>query len=230
MATAGAAATLAATADAEVTTAVAAPTEACGAVHRMAAVRVHPGPGPGKATPPGAPRRAGIRLQDQAVVMAWPEERATAQPWLATEPWVDDLAVEAQEQPTRQSLTGSGIPLAAPADQDWPRMRDRPRVARSTTPAWDSATRLCAAAIMAAGVAVTGVIPAGDGAVGAGGLVGDSAGAGLRGVGDGLPSGIGPPTGMTRGGITMILLLLTFTRMLSRGVSSKWANNIAQED
>jgi len=128
-------ATAAATlADAEVTTAVAVPMEACEAVHRMAAVRPHLGLGLGKATPPPAtPRRAGIPSEDQAVVMAQPEERATAQPWLATGPWVDDLAVEALGQPTRQSPTGSGIRLVVPAGQDWVRMRDRRRVARSTT-------------------------------------------------------------------------------------------------
>ena len=56
------------------------------------------------------------------MVMAWPEERATALPW------VDDLAMAAQGQPTRQSLTDSFTPLAVPANRDWARMRGRPAV------------------------------------------------------------------------------------------------------
>jgi hypothetical protein len=107
--------------------------------------------------------------------------------------------------------------LEAPADRDRPRTRDRQQVARSTTPEWDSAPGLGAAAISAgaevigAGVAAIGDIPAGDGAGVAG--VGDLAGVGGS-AGDGIPSGIGPRTGMSHGGATDILTP-TFMRILN---------------
>jgi len=69
----GITAALAAMADEEVTTEVAARTEACAEVRQRGGIPARIGAGPGRAEVLlGTLRRAGIRLQDQATARAWP--------------------------------------------------------------------------------------------------------------------------------------------------------------
>jgi len=69
----GITAALAAMADEQVPTEVVARTEACAEVRQRGAIPAHIGAGPGRAEVLlGTLRRAGIRLEDQATVRAWP--------------------------------------------------------------------------------------------------------------------------------------------------------------